>query len=345
MVSNSDTYHMLYTKAAVGCKLYNQIQQCQILSNLCVLNMYTGDSNVCRLVKDIISTKQTDTNTFYSDDGYKQGMPWIYYMQGTTTKNAVNVLHDSGRVKFRASFSYVNKEFGIVKSLKFKIAKYDLVGNFRGFEDFNHQLFICKTSNEMIEKLMSIGTTMINTCSFDLSKVLSATEAPQNMNMFYEVYLEDYNGDLIDVPVKIKNLVNEFNDEPNMLPDMTEWELVRRFFVIDTKSGIGNPGGFKLGSTPEIVRYAKELSIKVELDPNAEYNEMIFPPYIEVMYEEKRSSDILGSTATGKLADISFKSEYFMETTGFWDLARTLFIILISFFVVIILVKIVIDSR
>jgi hypothetical protein len=42
--------------------------------------MYNGDSNVCRLVKEIIKQKAKETNTFYSDDGYKQGMPWIYYL-------------------------------------------------------------------------------------------------------------------------------------------------------------------------------------------------------------------------------------------------------------------------
>ena len=83
VVSNSDTFQQLYTKAAIGCKQFNQIQQCQILSNLCVLNLYRGDSNVCRLVKEIINKLPLNTNKYYSDDGYKQGMPWIYYMQGS----------------------------------------------------------------------------------------------------------------------------------------------------------------------------------------------------------------------------------------------------------------------
>jgi len=160
--------------------------------------------------------------------------------------------------------------------------------------------------------------------------------------MFYEMYLEDYNGDLIDVPVKINNLVNQFNDEPNILSDISEWELVRRFFIIDTKSGIGSPGGYLKGDLPEIVRFAKDITLKVELDTNYEYNEMIFPPYIEINYQEKRTNDILGETQTGKLADITFKSEYFMDTTGFWSLAKTIFIVLMVIFTIIVLLKVVV---
>ena len=93
-----------------------------------------------------------------------------------------------------------------MKSLSFKLAKYDIFGKFYGFEDLNNQLFLCQTPQNVLTQLLSIGTTLKNECSFDLSKLVSKTEQPNNVNMFYEMFLVDYNGDLIDVPVKINQL-------------------------------------------------------------------------------------------------------------------------------------------
>jgi len=54
---------------------------------------------------------------------------------------------------------------------------------------------------------MNFGTTIENSCTFDLSSLTSSSayDHPANQNMFYELYIQDYNGDLIDVPVLIRN--------------------------------------------------------------------------------------------------------------------------------------------
>lgn len=58
-------------------------------------------------------------------------MPWIFY-EG---ENAQSILEKPKKVKFRASFDYQNLDIGIVSRLRFVLAKYDLQGNFYGFED------------------------------------------------------------------------------------------------------------------------------------------------------------------------------------------------------------------
>lgn len=54
---------------------------------------------------------------------------------------------------------------------------------------------------------MKFGTTIENSCTFDLSRLTSsnAYDHPPEQNIFYELYLQDYNGDLLDVPVLINN--------------------------------------------------------------------------------------------------------------------------------------------
>ncbi len=40
-----------YLDAAVGCTEFKNVQKCQLLANLCVLQMYNSDSVVCKLYK------------------------------------------------------------------------------------------------------------------------------------------------------------------------------------------------------------------------------------------------------------------------------------------------------
>ena len=72
-------------------------------------------------------------------------MPWLYYEE-----NGLVVINKPNRVKFRASFSYENLDIGIVSKLRFVLAKYDLMGNFYGFEELSDQLSICAQSSENI---------------------------------------------------------------------------------------------------------------------------------------------------------------------------------------------------
>eukprot|EP00351_Strombidinopsis_sp_SopsisLIS2011_P002495 CAMPEP_0116870894 /NCGR_PEP_ID=MMETSP0463-20121206/1010_1 /TAXON_ID=181622 /ORGANISM="Strombidinopsis sp, Strain SopsisLIS2011" /LENGTH=70 /DNA_ID=CAMNT_0004508303 /DNA_START=1008 /DNA_END=1220 /DNA_ORIENTATION=- len=67
------------------------------------------------------------------------------------------------------------------------------------------ELIICDIPNEEIVRSMQIGTTVEFGCTFDLAKLTSENkyDHPTNENIFYDLFLVDYNGDLIDVPVLI----------------------------------------------------------------------------------------------------------------------------------------------
>jgi hypothetical protein len=80
-----------------------------------------------------------------------------------------------------------------------------LTGEFLGFEDLVDQIIICETKRDDIQHLMDIGASLKRRCNFDASNLLNPKQYPRNANIFYEMFLEDYNGDLIDVPVLIRN--------------------------------------------------------------------------------------------------------------------------------------------
>ena len=54
---------------------------CQILANLCVLNLYNERTVACKLFQQLQKdeTELSDQVTFYKDEGWKEGVPWLYY--------------------------------------------------------------------------------------------------------------------------------------------------------------------------------------------------------------------------------------------------------------------------
>ena len=86
------------------------------------------------------------------------------------------MIQKPNRVQFRASFSYQNADIGIINRLRFKLAKYDLEGNFFGFEDLYDQLSICKQPSEDQADVFRIGVTLRYLCKFDLSKLITENE-------------------------------------------------------------------------------------------------------------------------------------------------------------------------
>lgn len=73
--------------------------------------------------------------------------------------------------------------------MTYKIGKFDLLGNFYGFETLTDQILICQTSKADVERLMTFGVTIKDTCSFDLSTFALARGGPENQNMFFELYI------------------------------------------------------------------------------------------------------------------------------------------------------------
>jgi hypothetical protein len=107
---------------------------------------------------------------------------------------------------------------------------------------------------------------------------LNLYEIPRKVNRFYELFLIDYNGNFIDVPILIDNVVGPQGDTPNREQDTSRWILTRRFFLYDTISSITVDDWGKATPIPQVIRYAKTFTLKVNLDINNA--EMINVPYL-----------------------------------------------------------------
>jgi hypothetical protein len=147
-------------------------------------------------------------------------------------------------------------------------------------------------------------------CTFDLEKlIMNMDDLPKTANFFYDLFLEDYNGDLIDVPILINNLKTATGNQPNEgrnPEDIDSWVLTRRFFMFDTLTGINEEGDIN------VIRYAKEVVLQISLDPNEDKNEMIYVPYLFIDYKERTRDEILRDDLTA-LTTVAFKTEYIMD--------------------------------
>ena len=111
---------------------------------------------------------------------------------------------------------------------------------------------------------------------------------PLQANAFFELYLEDANQNLIDVPVLIKNFRDLDGASPNSSYDSGKSRLVHRFFVYDTISGIEKVGGYATNAPPAIIRYASSAKMTVQMEPGAQ--ETIWKPLLELEYTEYETS-------------------------------------------------------
>lgn len=155
-MSNSDILAQLYVKSAYRCKVEKSPKDCQALANLCVLNLYSQNRVSCALTEKLIQNRLT----------WKTPIPEIIYTDGLQPSRAQDVIERSNVLKFRAAFSNPYKDFDILTKLKFKIAIFDIYGNMLGTNkkrlfDLEDQIFLCEVLQENFDRLMTIGTTLI----------------------------------------------------------------------------------------------------------------------------------------------------------------------------------------
>ena len=84
------------------------------------------------------------------------------------------------------------------------------------------------------------GIVTESRCNLELFDLInnSSDNLPLTANAFFELYLEDANGRLIDVPVVISNFRDIDGDSPNAKLDYETSRMTHRFFIYDTISGI-----------------------------------------------------------------------------------------------------------
>ena len=147
-------------------------------------------------------------------------------------------------------------------------------GTFIGYTELKNQLSVCAMTFDDVLNMRKFGSMMHKTCQIDLE--ILKDKDPGNLmleeaNIFYELYLVDSFGSMIDIPILIRNY--QTGSEGNIQTPNAEgtepvstWKLVRRFFVLDSISGVEESQPM---SKPQFIRYASSITLKVMMDKEA----------------------------------------------------------------------------
>lgn len=293
IASQSNTFEYLLPQAIFECVNYQYYKQCQILANLCVLQMYSESSAPCEALQNLANNTSAQQNDFYTDPGWKQGLPWLYYLN-----SGDQVLYNRNRVKAKMTLETGDASDTRYAYIPFKLAKYAFDGEFLGWEDLSNQIWMCPVTVQDSQRYRRVGLGLVTLCDFDLHKLVDKDIPLDNLNYFYELFLVDFDGSLIDVPVLIDNFVDSTLTYPNRASgNPANWRFVRRFFKYENVSAIEGVGEY-LNPTqpPTYVRFIHESRLVFEIDTDSD--EQIFVPYLHLWYRSIETSNITSYTPT-----------------------------------------------
>ena len=304
----------LYIRCGIGC-LRGNATACQCISNLCVLQLYDDQATVCNLVLDLYQGKPRVEGTSAVQD-----MPWLYY----SPQRPVQTLQDAS-LNWRYTFADV---------LVFWLASYSLEGSWLGWTKLESQLDPCASFVSTSAKPRSLpsawrrfGSSLRSQCNILARSVLDCGANP----VLYDLFVENTDGTLVPVPVRILNLVQN-GQRPNLGEKGGDGEndvLVRRFLLCDAvsgrESGPGGPGQAYLSKAGylRVVRWAAHLAVQVRVRP--EGDGQVYVPVVSIAYAEKRTDNLQEDTTLPG----SFAAEYTMDTSGYWTAVTVLFVLLL----------------
>ena len=308
----SDIMTVLYPSALTGCN--NQIKKyCQVLANLCVLAMYSATMPQCSYFLN--SSRENDV------------LPWIYYDESI---NAETYIYNESKVPFNVS---LDKDDDVNQfDLNFYADSWDIEGNYYGRQKLKDDLILCSDNYNDTQDYVSFGSTIIKECFINITRFLSRKEYKMK---FYELYLfKKDSGEYIDVPIYIPNIhygtVGPYQARENFADIMSQWKLVRRFYIVDNLSGI------RLNYTNTLVNattisYPREIRLVVQIQNKNKVSE-IFLPYLNITYFALPLSE-----GVSPLVKVKFYSEYTMNLDNFMKGAKIIFGIItaLAFIVVI----------
>jgi len=144
--------------------------------------------------------------------------------------------------------------------------------------------------------------------------------------IFYELFLENTDGTLVPVPVRILNTA-QGQVRPNLnfaTEDIEDDFLVRRFVLIDAVSGKEGISSvvFDTQVAPRILRWAAHMTMQIKIRPGSDAQ--IHVPVLSIAYAEKEGVSLADTT----IVPTSFTAEYAMDTGSFWTTTTVFFVLL-----------------
>ena len=271
------------------CRDKFNLTACQLLGNLCTLLTYNLDvyklgsiaTDACKEYYDLVIKAELG-QVVNLNPQWPKVLPWLYYEEGS----AVGDLNKKDiATKFRAG-----------QTMQFTLAEYTLNGSFYRMENGTVPIQLCQDRPSKMVAANKFATTFRSSCSVPIKSLMD-----RHM-LFYDMYMFIGNQKMYPIPVLVDNYESK-GELVNQKLDRTEWQLVRRFFLVDNVVG-------KTGEQENLkfLRYAQSIEMLVRLRSS---DGEIYPPLLKVKYNTKDVSDQL-VVETGNV-QVSFAVSYEMD--------------------------------
>lgn len=174
------------SSSSINSTSYVNRTACQVLANLCVLQMYQQSMFACSAYLQLVQQQTLNTNGW---SAWPSNMPWLYYSLGVSALSATDI----------AMQVSLSTSSGLVTSLSIMLAGYDQYGRFVQWFTFAQQAQMCPNRIDITQDATTVGLSYSNNCVLNLTNSDFLTK--YSRLLFFDPYLVDSNNILYPIPV------------------------------------------------------------------------------------------------------------------------------------------------
>jgi len=311
--------------AALDCWEKADPKACNAVANVCVLQDFDAARGAaCAFLEKIAASRVGAKYHAASDFPFAWSLhtPFVQY-EVTETGLALGNTDLMVKISLNGSDGAdAQVAVGAATSrLRFKLATWALDGTWLGLRPLGTQLQPCGPASAEASSWQRVGVNYAWSCEIPTQDLLNAGEDVSGTR-FYELFLEDGDKRLYPVPVLNRSQrdngveANPAGADYGADPDRRR--LTRRFFVLDTESGVGTAG------PREAIRYASRVKISIGTRP--EPKGTLLPPLLEVEYAS-RDPSVTGSAAPTNPSE--FTAEWTGDDGSFWEAFEVMLIVFV----------------
>ncbi|XP_055544180.1 meckelin [Wyeomyia smithii] len=307
----------------VFCHVIRSPRHCHYLANLCVLSFYSLDKySPCGLFYTYQTYDMASDNSAFPSSvargslfGVRDGSdktarlwtfsdtvkPPLFYRRGKYVNEIFEKYLD---------FSYDTRaENAANNTLNFTLISYDLYGHLRSFRAMRFaDLNLCERYSASQEQRVRFARNYDRRCRISLQQLLEDFSEPEFVNLYADYY--DQKARLLrSIPVLVRKAFSH-NDHV----DPEKWQLVKRFLIVDTLSGMN--GNYKprmyckdpLHEHFDFIRYVKKVEFDIRLHANHDKNpNRVTVPLLKLEYGLVNMSQSKSESFPEETVDFEFR--------------------------------------
>ncbi|KAJ3215033.1 Meckelin [Dinochytrium kinnereticum] len=302
---NSDTFAKYLIDALARCRDEWNPEACQVLGNLCVLQLFKETTDACQQYNGLLASRMP--SLFPSQFDRPRGMPWLFYQE----KPVNSIVNFSPNVT--VDFASSNKQ----GRLSIALATYALNGTYLGMQPVKSQFEFCRSETNGKAPWQTIGYNYKTACKVNIAFIVNTTLE----TLFYDPFLIDDNGVYVPIPVRVYNVLgNKRSDDASIDGVFTDSAFTRRFFLIDNVSGVSS-------NKLQVLRLASTVLICERVRKVETESGKIYIPIMDIEYTQRTIDGPISLTDNSEYAspEFEFRVTYSMKLGTFYLTMQVLF--------------------